>query len=985
MAFTSQFGLTKGRSLHPQCLLSSQAIGLLAALLALPGVSAQTIVWSNPGVGNYSDGANWVGGAVPEGFNDIEITNGGTAEVSGTTPVSNVTLDGSSTIAVLPGILTDFNPNEMYVGVDGTGTLNMGSQSMVTPGDVYLGMNATATGVLTADGAYFSPYSFYVGYGGNATVTATNGSTIASTNGRVGTLSGSFGVVNLTASTWTVSEESQPRNLTVGESGQGQIHASNSQISAFDLTVGANAGSSGIVTLSGGNLTIEDVIIVGNASTGTLSLSNSAGLSSDGLIVGALAGSTGTLTADNADIHSTALFLARNPGSTGSGTISGGVTTLTGDIHVGSGGCATFALEDHAILHTDIGNVAFEAGSMGAMTVTDSLWNNARGVFVGVSGNGTLNIGPGGSIVSESGFIGREEIGVGAVNMNGGSWSMNNTLAVGVNGTATFSATGGSELSTVFSQIGLNEDSYGEVQMDGSTWTASDTLAIGVGGGGQFSVGNGSSVVAGSIELAASGGVTGYLSVVDSMVETQNILLGGGSGTLEFSGATIKLLGGSSVLDTLLISGFSPGDVEVQSGGLTVDTHGGNAWINSEMTGTGALTKTGAGRLRLTTANSYEGGTHINGGAIEITSNSSLGEGEVMLGAGELRAFLSSTVAGDLSGGIQLVSVSANQTGTFSAVANQTLTLAPMDFLLVEGSTMQVGSAGNTGEVVFAPTGAVALTATSNLVVAAGTLTAANEQLAFITSIAASTTVQAGATLDFNDQLAGGSISALFGAGVVQIGSLSNSTLTVGSGSFDGNISGNGALVKEGSGTLTLSGQNAFIGGTTVNAGTLIVNGDLAFGLGQVTVNDGATLGGSGIMGTIFLEGGTVAPGNSSGNLTAENLHWYNGTLAFELGATQMDSDLLILGGLEGFASTYAFTFLDNGWVAGTTYDLIQFELSDIAIGNFTFTNTGGFDGVFAYSNDTLQFTLNVIPEPGTAGLLALAALALLARTRSRR
>src|SRR5262245_11764096 len=57
-----------------------------------------------------------------------------------------------------------------------------------------------------------------------------------------------------------------------------------------------------------------------------------------------------------------------------------------------------------------------------------------------------------------------------------------------------------------------------------------------------------------------------------------------------------------------------------------------------------------------------------------------------------------------------------------------------------------------------------------------------------------------------------------------------------------GTISGNGSLVKEGEGTLTLSGNNSYTGGTLVNEGTLAVGSSTALGTGTLTVADGTTL-----------------------------------------------------------------------------------------------------------------------------------------------
>lgn len=66
---------------------------------------------------------------------------------------------------------------------------------------------------------------------------------------------------------------------------------------------------------------------------------------------------------------------------------------------------------------------------------------------------------------------------------------------------------------------------------------------------------------------------------------------------------------------------------------------------------------------------------------------------------------------------------------------------------------------------------------------------------------------------------------------------------------------------KVGDSTWTATGASTFNGATNVNAGTLLVNGDLSGS--NVTVNAGGILGGTGTVGNLAVNGGTLAPGNS--------------------------------------------------------------------------------------------------------------------------
>lgn len=980
-----------------------QALAVMATFSIPVSQLRAEIVWSGT-VGNYSDGANWVGGIAPNGNNAILIDNGGTAQASGNSGADKVTLGGSGasgTLEVLPGIASYFGVyDQFYAGFSGLGTLSIGSEALVATGDFYAGFAPGVAGIVNMNGGYLSPFTVYFGYEGNATVTMQNSSTLQSTTGYVGYLPGSQGVVNLSNSTWKAEDQGLPVDMTVGAQGNGEIQASNSQISARDLVLSSSVGSAGVVAASGGNITVQNNLQVGNAGSGNLSLTNSASISIYAGSVGVLANSTGavqlnnsswtstegvaiglggsgTLVADGAQFHAKDLFVGQNSGSTGSVTLSGGNMTLSGEIHVGRAGAGSFTLDGGGKLNTDKGDMGFAEAITGTMNILNGTWTNTQAIFVGVSGNGTLNIGAQGAVHSESGYIAQNAGAKGTVGVTGGSWTMSNTLVVGVSGNGEFSVTDGGAVSSQWAQIGLNAGSGGNVTVSNASWTTGQTLYIGYGSyggsGTQFFASNGANVSAGSIELAAGAGITGSLSVVNSTLSTVNMIAGSGSASVLFSGAHLKLLGGSAVVDTLLIDGFAPGSVVVGAGGLTVDTEGGKAQITSTLSGNGTLTKTGEGRLRLTTTNTFSGGTMIEGGVIEIAGSSALGTGATTLGNGELRAIANVTLSNANPGSPPALAVGSNQTATFSATAGNTLTLAAPDFTLGSGSGVRFGSAGNTGTVVFAPDNLTISSSVSQVGVEAGSLAAGNGRLAQITAAAGSTMIAAGATLNFQDQLSGGGINALFGAGTVNTGTLSTTAFVVNSGNFSGNIAGSGGLVKETSGTLILSGQTAFIGGTTVNEGKLLVDGSLSFGFGDATVNSGGTIGGNGMMGTITLSGGTVAPGDSAGTLTAQNLFWENGEFESDLGPTQAASDLLAIGGLEGFGTTYAFTFANQGWSVGSTYTLITFDLNTIPLNDFRFTNGGGFAGDFSLTSGALQFTLTAVPEPSTWALAACA------------
>lgn len=112
------------------------------------------------------------------------------------------------------------------------------------------------------------------------------------------------------------------------------------------------------------------------------------------------------------------------------------------------------------------------------------------------------------------------------------------------------------------------------------------------------------------------------------------------------------------------------------------------------------------------------------------------------------------------------------------------------------------------------------------------------------------------------NQTLGGLSSTGLGGNVIGQGAGSTLTLNMSANSTYGGVLGgtgtgnnNLILIKQGNGTLTLSGANTYTGATSLNGGTLVVSGSLANT--TVTVGNGATLAGSGnISGSVIIQNG---------------------------------------------------------------------------------------------------------------------------------
>ena len=176
-----------------------------------------------------------------------------------------------------------------------------------------------------------------------------------------------------------------------------------------------------------------------------------------------------------------------------------------------------------------------------------------------------------------------------------------------------------------------------------------------------------------------------------------------------------------------------------------------------------------------------------------------------------------------------------------------------------------------------------------------------------------------------------------------------------------GAIDGSGALSKTGPGTLILVGAKTYSGDTTIDNGTLRVNGSLA--AGTVTVNTGGTLGGTGTVTTVSVQsGGVVAPGESTGTLTVGNNVTIaaGGVLAIEIDGSQTPAvDVLAVGGnLDITGATLNLTF--SGAPPQAPYVIAMYGSLTGAFGAVNGLSAGG--GIdYGYNGGT---AIAVMPAP---------------------
>ena len=172
---------------------------------------------------------------------------------------------------------------------------------------------------------------------------------------------------------------------------------------------------------------------------------------------------------------------------------------------------------------------------------------------------------------------------------------------------------------------------------------------------------------------------------------------------------------------------------------------------------------------------------------------------------------------------------------------------------------------------------------------------------------------------------------------------------------ISGVISGSGSLDKIGSGTLILTAANTYSGPTDVQEGTLGLRGSLA---STVTVESGATVGGTGSVGGLIANSGaTVAPGvlgpYAKFTVTGEASFAAGSTFAVNVAPGQNDK-LVSTGSTTLSGAALAVSGASGTYLPSTRYTLLTAEggLS----GTFSSLSPSGYLATLAFLAPTLSY-----------------------------
>ena len=831
------------------------------------------------GANTYS-GTTTVSGGVLNIQNATALGFGGiqTTATGGTTVSYGSTLDLNGTTGINEPITIS------GTSIDGKGALTNSSGTDASIGNGVAGIQLpTAT---TGSGYSSAPTVTISGTGTLATATATLGVTAASfTAGATGgknytvaptvTISGGGG---LGATATAVLTSGQVTGITITNAGVGYTTAPSLALSGGTFTgTGDTAftGNANQFAVSGVNMTAA-----GSGYTGTTTYTFSAGnatpgsvaLSSVILAANSSIGGSGNTTINA--VVSGAFSLTKD----GAGTLTlSGVNTFTGNTLVSAGTLAVnnTALQNSAIDTSGAGNITVTgtAPSFGGLIGSKDLAlviTTGYGTVTALTLNGTSTVAYSGVI--DNGAMTLTKAGAGSQTLSGANtYTGLTTISAGVLNIQNATALGTTE-------NGTSVASGAALELQNNITVGAEALTLngtGVGTAGALRNISGTNTYGGNITLAAA-------SRINSDAGTLTL-----NGTAAITGATF---------------------------GLTVGGAG-NTTISSAIgTGTGTLTKDGAGTVILSGANTYTGTTTVgakdavNAGILQISGSGKLSNAATIVYGGTL----------DLTSTSQTITTLALGGGASGSTAN---VIIDSGGVLDLGDTVTYSATNN-------PNGA---------------------------------TISGNGTLNLNG---------------IRTFTVNNSTaasvdLTVSAIIANGNSTSK--LSKDSAtGTLELTGNNTYTGITAINGGVLIVSnigdGGVAGNIGQASSTESnielsATLrytGATASTNRLFRLGATTAPtldASGTGAITFSN----TGLLGY-IGGT--GSRTFTLAGTNTDSNTFAPLISDSNVASGNATTVVK-----SGVGTWVLTGNNTYTGTTTVGAGTLAFNSGNTSATGTQSL----------------
>ncbi|MBZ9810849.1 MULTISPECIES: autotransporter-associated beta strand repeat-containing protein, partial [unclassified Mesorhizobium] len=613
----------------------------------------------------------------------------------------------------------------------------------------------------------------------------------------------------------------------------------------------------------------------------------------------------------------------------GSQTITGGSITGTlggGVLGIQQNGGGVFTIASTIVDNT--GMVGFSKAGTGKVVLSgNNTYTGATTVSQGtLSINSVANGGAASAIGAASASSSNLVIQGATLEYSGGTVSTDRGLTIARAGavtSSTISVTNAAANLTVSGQV---------VSTDGANFIKDGPGTLTLAGNNSYT---GTTTVNGgtlAVTSLANGGLNS--SIGASSNASANLVLQN-AGKLDYLGATATSNRGFTLA--------SAGAIGVSNASTTLT-------LSGAATGPGRLTKTGAGTLMLAGSNNYTGGNSVTAGTLRAGSTSAFGTGPVDVASGatlDLNNF-ANTIGGlggtgSVTMGTARLTISGNGSAfsgiiSGSVAGGVTLTAGVQTFsgcnnsysgstVLQGNSTLNVGCLANGGQPSDIGTSG---SASTNLVFNNGALNYTGVTV----------------TTDRGFQLLGGT-------GAVGVANAAT-TLT-----FGGQAIGGGILRKDGPGTLVLSGNNTYTGGTIVTAGILQAGSTSAFGTGGMTVNAGATLDLNNLSNTV---GGLAGAGNvalGSGTLTLSGGFSFSGSITGSGGLVKSGSGTQTFSGCSSSydgsttinGGVLAVSCLNNGGVASSVGD------SSAAATNLVL-NGGTLQYVGVGGSTNRQFTL---------------------------